>query len=255
MLSYFRRTPLDIACLAVIDDCTPGWTDAHEAEIRSWCPEGARVRIVHLPKNEQLTYAWNYGLRTTPPDMTYSIVGNNDVLFTDGWHLPLIRAVEEEGYHLVGPVSNAPGVTSQPKSGPNPAYVGALMADYPRTDLNEERERIAAYLRERYAGVIVPTKINGFFQFGKFADFAKGRYDDRHVYKPRNDFMPSGRKNKTPLFTGNEDEIQHRWAKMGRRFGVCQDSYIFHYRSAFRGPKFRKGDWVEMTADDFDRLA
>jgi GT2 family glycosyltransferase len=49
------------------------------------------------------------------------------------------------------------------------------------------------------------------------------------------------------MMTGNEDELQARWAKKGMKSGVVLSTFIFHYRSVSRGDKYKWGRWYRQS--------
>lgn len=66
---------------------------------------GDRFRYHKNEKNIGVNAAWNTGLRIAMAmEVPYICIANNDLMFTDGWDLPLINALDAD-YHLVSPYS------------------------------------------------------------------------------------------------------------------------------------------------------
>ena len=147
-----------------------------------------------------MTRSWNWGIRRAI-DMgaRYVIAGNSDILFCEGWYRGLVEALES-GHALAGPISNAPGPTSRGKASITAYYPGFRLVD----DLNY-LNYVSGVLCRAYLGYHVEASINGFFQMARADVWWAGRYDDDHVYQPRN------------LMTGSEDELQARWARRAGR--------------------------------------
>lgn len=239
--SFFKYTADGVAL--VVDDASPGWSDKIEADIgRVPRFPGQDVHIHRYAEWGGLTRSWNQGMRMARElNLDYVIAGNNDVLFTRFWYEGLLHALEH-GYKLVGPISNAPGITAL-----GHAEVDRYVANYQTTDDPAYINEVADALRAQYAGKVIPAKVNGFFQLAKTAVWWQGRYDDEHVYKPRNDFNSHGKPNPTPLMTLNEDELQGRWNQKGWQTAVVPSSFIFHYRAVARGNAYRRGKWHRLT--------
>lgn len=239
--SFFEKTPEGIAI--VIDDASKSWShklvENLEAIPRS--PQ-QKLRIYHFATWGGLTRSWNRGLRLAKEmKADYVAVSNNDVIFTQGWQHGLIHAIHR-GYALIGPVSNAPGLTAE-----GLADIGRYKPDYKLDDDQGYLDAVAGELSVRFKDRIISAPVNGFFQFASMSRWYAGRFDSVNYYRPRNDIMPSGRRNKTPLMTGNEDELQYRWKKLGLKTAVVPSSFIFHYRSVARGPKYQRGLWYRIN--------
>lgn len=225
----------------VVDDGSPDWGDT---DWQQFLGATAVPILVHrFLENGGLTRSWNWGIRQAIAQRAeYVIAGNSDILFCEGWYHGLIHALES-GYALAGPISNAPGHTAPAK-----AHVANYIPGYQLTDDPAYLDSLSRTLQTRYRNMVVDARVNGFFQMARAEVWLAGQYDEAHIYRPRNDFSPNGRPNPTPLMTNNEDELQKRWARLGRRFAVCPASFIFHYRAVSRGVKhlhgslFRKSD-------------
>lgn len=220
--SFLEYTPDPVAI--VVDDASPDWD---EPRWRAFVDSG-RPRVSHhrFRENGGLTRSWNWGIRRAI-DMGagYVIAGNSDILFCEGWYRGLVEALES-GHALAGPISNAPGPTSRGK-----ACIAAYYPGFRLVDDLDYLNYVSGVLRRAYLGYHVVASINGFFQMARADVWWAGRYDDDHVYQPRN------------LMTGSEDELQARWAALGRKAVVCPASFIFHYRSVTRGRDYLHGLW------------
>ncbi len=236
--SFFQYTANGLAI--VVDDASDSWSSKLEQDLQQTPQyEGQSCLISRFSSWGGLTRSWNAGLTlAVQADVDYVIPANNDLLFTPGWYRGLLWATTQ-GYHLVGPVSNAPGKTSK-----GLAHVENYYPDYQVSDDSKNLAAVAHYLEEHFQGVLVDCPVNGFFQFAKTCTWVDGKYDANHFYCPRNDFNSKGKPNPTPLMTLNEDELQGRWKKKGWKTAVLPSSYVFHYRAVTRGPRFTHGSWM-----------
>jgi hypothetical protein len=235
--SFFQTTSGGVAI--VVDDASPKWETIHESHLKGLAEyKGQECFVYRFDEWGGLTRSWNQGLRLARDfGCDYVICGNNDIVFPELWYQGLLHAIEN-GYSLVGPVSNAPGVTAKHRQ-----EVWKYYPDYEVNDSSNYLNRVQSFLLEKHLGAVLDCPINGFFQMATLDTWWKGRYDDNNVYRPRNDKSSRGHRNKTPLMTLNEDELQGRWRKLGYRTGVVPSSFIFHYRAVTRGDKFLKGKW------------
>lgn len=236
--TFFETTPMGLAI--VVDDASRNWPPRYETDLRLLAEKypGSGLHIKRHTKPGGLTRSWNAGLSMAERlGVEYAIPANNDILFTPGWSDGLIRALAS-GYNLVGPVSNAPGVTAKGRQD-----VKKHLPEYELTDAGESLQRTAAALREKHSGKVLPSKVNGFFLMAAMSSWVKNKYSRTHFFRPVNRHMPSGRVNPDPLNCGNEDEWQSRAGKLGMKFGIALDSFIFHYRSVTRGSRHCKGAW------------
>jgi hypothetical protein len=237
--SFFETTPNGVAI--VVDDASANWTSEYERKLQSLVVDSRsqEVHCYHFDKWGGLTRSWNKGLSMANRlQSQYAVAGNNDVLFTPNWYVGLADAVDRHGYAMSGPLSNAPGVTANGLQN-----IVSQIPDYRVTDDLEYLRSISARMLRRNAGKVRVTPINGFFQFATMESWNAGRYSSQHFYKPSNPLTSSGRVNKTPLMTLNEDELQGRWRKRGMLSCVALSSFIFHYRAVSRGDKYKKGNW------------
>jgi hypothetical protein len=72
--------------------------------------------------------------------------------------------------------------------------------------------------------------LNGFCLVAKVADWFALAHSQDQPFNPRY------------RMTRNEDELEGRWARQGRRFGVACTSFVFHYRRLSRGGRGGKPD-------------
>ena len=240
LLSFFKYTADGVA--VVVDDGSTGWSVELVNKLSKTVQfAGQEIRFHHFPKNGGLTRSWNLGLQMLKDlSADYAIPANNDILFTPQWYAGLLHALEN-GYQLVGPLSNAPGVTALGK-----AEVWQYIPDFELTDRAEVLRAQASYLYTKYLGRIVEANVNGFFQMAKMQTWVDGMYSKTEYYRPKNTHTSKGR-NRTPLMTANEDELQGRWTKKGWKMAVVPSSYIFHYRAVTRGSKYKRGRWFRLT--------
>jgi glycosyltransferase involved in cell wall biosynthesis len=240
--SFFATTPNGVAL--VVDDGSAGWSDNYVKSLKDYVNvyPGTDLHAIHFPKNGGLTRSWNAGLaKADELQLDYAIAGNNDVIFTEKWYEGMVHALAN-GYSLVGPLSNAPGITAAGKQEIN-RYVNS----YRLTDNIDELNKTAKQLHEQNLGKVIESKVNGFFQMATMAAWRKGKYDAKHYYRPVNTHTAKGRKNPTPLMTLNEDELQSRWAAKGMKSVISLSTFIFHYRAVSRGDKYKMGKWYRKS--------
>ena len=236
--SFFETTPNGVVILA--DDASPDW-GGYELKLEKLCSTlgvpKEKFRIIHFDRVGKLTRSWNAGLRMAAHlGLDYAIAGNNDVVFTPNWYAGMLHALDN-GYDLVGPLSNAPGVTAKGLQ-----EIRYYTDKYCLSDDDETLSTIAEDIYKRHLGKVVETSVNGFFQMAKVSSWIAGMYDTNNFYRPVNKFTSKGKVNKTPLMTLNEDELQGRWRKLNMKSAVVCSSYVFHYRAVSRGDKYKKGD-------------
>lgn len=198
--------------IILIDDCSPGWPTELKY-LKTHYDWGHTFFCMSFSKSDGLTRSWNIGLDYAKyAHHKYTICGNSDLLFTKGWYEPMREAMED-GYDLIGPMTNAPGHC--PWQNIN-KY--ALQID---SDNEAELNRIAMMCNwvESHP---TTARINGFCMMAKTDTWWQGSYDIKSVFDPRK------------KLTGNEDELQIRWLKLGKKIGFVPKSFIFHYRSVSR---------------------
>ena len=241
LISFFETTPNGVAL--VVDDGSKSWSDKYANSLNEIAKQypGCELWSHHFPKNGGLTRSWNLGLKKASlMNLTHVIAGNNDVIFTKNWHAGMLHALEH-GYSLVGPLSNAPGITAKGKQEINRHYGG-----YKLTDVPEELDKVATHLYNTNLGKIIESRVNGFFLLAKMETWQKGMYDKENYFRPVNPKTADGRKNPTPLMTLNEDELQSRWIAKKMQPAICLSSFIFHYRAVSRGDKYKLGKWFRQ---------
>ena len=236
--SFFETTPNGVVILA--DDASPDW-GKYELKLEELGSKlnisKDRFRVIRFDRVGKLTRSWNSGLRLAAHlKLDYAIAGNNDVIFTPRWYSGLLHALDN-GYEMVGPLSNAPGVTAK-----GIQEIKHYTDKYKLSDSPEVLKSIADDIYDRHLGKVFESPVNGFFQMAKMRSWIAGMYDTNNFYRPVNKFTSKGKPNRTPLMTLNEDELQGRWRKKGMLSAVVCSSYIFHYRAVSRGPKHKKGD-------------
>jgi GT2 family glycosyltransferase len=223
----------------VVDDGSPDWNhpylaslNPHIAGLQAGHPE--LVTVVHFTANGGLTRCWNHGLRVARTlNCDYAAVTNSDVIFTPGWDAPLVAAVEERGFSLVGPVTNAPG--TEKAQDVRQHYLWPLTL----TDDGQYLAEVAERLRIDHGSDVVGGPINGFCMMARTDVWWANAHDGDNVFRPRNDFNSRGEPNPTPLMTLQEYELQRRWHGRGLKTGFCPGSFVWHYRSVTRGDRYR----------------
>lgn len=238
--SFYRYTP-DVR-FVVVDDATPNWHTRWSQGLPSEV-----FKCHRFDTNGGLTRSWNFGFRLIKKMSnrpTYAVFANNDILATPGWWRAMVNTVEH-GYALAGPLSNAPGVTAQGKQ-----EVGRYVSDYRLTDDPVYNAKVAEALWESHGNKVIEGEVNGFFMFGRTDTFAKHMYDRDNIFSAKIPVMPSGRVNRTPLMTGQEDELQARWRKKGLKSAISLGSFIFHYRSVSRGMALAKPGWYRRDGKE-----
>ncbi|MCX6895282.1 MAG: glycosyltransferase [Verrucomicrobia bacterium] len=209
-LDSLVRHTTDYRCI-VIDDCSPGWTDAVRAEIERIVPR-ERLHFERFDPNRGLTAAWNRGLELARDfGCPYAALVNSDTLFTPGWLVRTVAALDQ--VDLVGPMSNAPGEHEQQQ-------IQRLLRDYRPDDSPEALADLSWRLRDKFSGQIRPGVVNGFWFAAKTKTWWNNAFDATHVFDP------------AKRLVGNESEFQKRFRG---KIGAAADVFIFHYRSVSRG--------------------
>jgi GT2 family glycosyltransferase len=239
IITFLKTTPNGI--VVVVDDGSVGFSSAYTRKLKELSPDPARIVVEHFKQPLGLTRSWNRGLEIcADQQVDYAIAGNNDVVFPVRWYEGLVQ-LAEVAFAMVGPLSNAPGVTAKGQQ-----EISKFIGDYTLTDDPVLLDNYSLELLKRYKGHYTISKVNGFFQFAAMRAWIAGRYDAKHFYRPANFFTAAGVKNPTPYTTLNEDELQSRWEKLGMKSAVCRSSFIFHYRAVTRGDKYKKGQWYRQ---------
>lgn len=239
--SFFDTTPDGVAIVA--DDGSVGWDKYQQWYERLPRSESQQIHFIHFEKQIGLTRSWNAGLTLADSlGLDYAIAGNNDVIFTELWYQGMLHALSNN-YAMVGPLSNAPGVTA--KNGAQ-----EVKKHFPAFELTDDRDKlnaVAAALHRDNLGKIIESKVNGFFQMASMNSWRRGMFDAQHFYRPRNTHNSRGQRNPTPTLTLNEDELQGRWERKGMMSAIVLSSFIFHYRAVSRGDKYKRGDWYRQN--------
>lgn len=238
LATFFETTPDGVAI--VVDDGSKSWSSEYERRLQRIAERYSRAELhtLHYSKNGGLTRSWNAGLKKADElKLDYAIAGNNDILFTPRWYEGMLHALEN-GYQLVGPLSNAPGVTAKGKQ-----CITKYVKNYTLSDDPAKLTEVATQIHQERLGQVVESPINGFFQLARMSSWRAGRYDNKHVYRPINCRYSNGGRNPTPLMTLNEDELQARWSRLGWRSAISLSSFVFHYRAVSRGDKYKQGEW------------
>ena len=238
--SFFATTPGGTAI--VVDDGTPGWDTKYEAKLGNIADEClGKLHHYHFPKKLGLTRSWNKGLSIADMlDLDYAIAGNNDVIFTKGWHQGMLHALDS-GYAMVGPLSNAPGITAKGKQ-----EVVKYFPKYKVIDDLAYLDLVAEDLHKNHLGKVVESEVNGFFQMCSMSSWRANKYAPNEYYKAVNKFTSKGRTNLTPHMTLNEDEYQGRLRAKKKKMAIVLSSFIFHYRAVTRGDKYKRGQWYRQ---------
>ncbi len=226
-LKYTKRSGVVIA----VDDASPFYPNQDWDAWRAGIPEN-RLVFKHFGENDGLTRSWNFGLTVAKNlGIKYCICSNSDVLFTPGWEEGLVYHLDH-GYHMVGPVSNAPGVTNSRRQ-----QVQNYFPGFKLTDDADYLKKVADYLRAKFSTNVIQgvLPINGFFMLAKTAVWWKGAFDETHVFNP------------AKKMAGNEDELQKRWHKQKWKTGFVPSSFIFHYRAVSRGDRFKDRGWLRLA--------
>lgn len=251
--SALEHTRADVN-VAVIDDASPGLeirdsTLEPQEYIRAVLHRLGKLLVYGRPErrlwlsrfreNGGLTRSWNEGLvLARDRGIDYACVTNSDVIFTPGWDVSLIKALDE--FALIGPVTNAPGTEDG-------QFIGRYTQVYERTDDAQKLALVAAELARINSPPRAAT-INGFCMMAKTKTWWDNAYDPfrAQVFKPLNTHNSRGQPNPTPTMTLNEYELQRRWHAAKLRTGYSPASYVFHYRAASRGDQYKRGDWLRL---------
>lgn len=229
--SFFATTPEELnPILITLDDASPGYDQQDWSAWYAGLPR-ARCHHVRWHENAGLTRSWNFGLWLARElRMRYAVAGNSDVVMTPGWYAGLTSVLDQGLVDLAGPVTNAPGRTRQQ---PPTQNVAAHLAGYELSDDPAVLAQQAELLRSLYppAHVIVDN-INGFFMMATVEKWWQGAFNPTFVFDP------------SRRMTGNEDELQRRWKRLGRKAGYVPSSFVFHYRSVTRGDSFKTAGWL-----------
>lgn len=208
--SLLSSTP-EAQCL-LIDDGSPAWNARLENDFRVASP---RVHVHRFPKNGGLTRSWNLGAEMAKEmGLKYVVFGNSDVWFPRGWWDPIATALDR-GWAVVGPLTNAPGHQFHQQVR---KYITSNNRKFDKAAIQKLQDLMLANLK----GVRKMGYVNGFMFAMKTEDVDKYRFDEEHLFDPRNKLV------------GNESELQVRVAKRGGAIGASLRSFVFHFRSVSR---------------------
>lgn len=239
--SFFDTTSNGVAI--VVNDGKTGWNAAYEMSLHHLANNYSAnsLHILNFNTAGGLTRSWNAGLaKAAELNLDFAIAGNNDIIFSNNWYEGIIHALST-GYSLVGPISNAPGVTSNGKQN-----IELYLPDYVLTDNLIEINKVATQLQQLSFNKVIDNKVNGFFLMASLNSWINGKFDKNYFFRPKNKFTSKGYIISKPLMVGNEDELQARWENKNMKSGIALNSFIFHYRSVSRGDKYKKGKWYRQ---------
>lgn len=247
--SFLEHTPGDDNKVYVVDDASPDWgtvnwdewpahvmapydmpretllTATHK-ELDPTANGDERIIVYHHTRHHGLTRSWNMGLRLGKKSKPWAadivICGNSDILFTPGWHEPLVEGLSK--FDLVGPLTNAAGRVFDQN-------VKRFHQEYKLTDDPAYLATLADTLKQKYQNLCKKTgRINGFFMAAYAKTWWSVAYDKDHVFDPH-DRMDNA-----------AYELQERWRYAGRTIALVPSSFIFHYRSISRGRRGLVGE-------------
>lgn len=216
--SLLEHTPGVALRVALVDDASPDW----KKNGRDWPAEVVAYRFA---KRDGLTRSWNRGLELARGwRARYTVCTNSDVLFTPGWYDALAGVLGDGSLDLAGPLTNAPGHRHQQQ-------VARYLPDYEPSDQEAALARTARRLRKLGLPPVREGLINGFFLMARTETWWDRPHRSGLVFNPER------------KLTGNEDELEGRWLKDGRKVGIAMHAFVFHYRGVSRshGQRGRPG--------------
>jgi GT2 family glycosyltransferase len=232
----------------LVDDASP---DFHEKDatgehvpnsiIRSLAERyPRRLRLIVNRENVGLTKTWNTGILAAIKNSTFSYicVTNSDVVFPKSYDIGMTSALKSNRLDLVGPVTNAPGTEEN-------QYIKLYSDNYRGPDITAI-DVVQNELLAKHSTKVKDMTLNGFCMMAKTSTWANNMYTTDQPFRDSNPFNSKGQPNPTPAMTLQEYELQARWHKLGLKSGVALSSYVFHYRSVTRGPRYNKGDWTRQ---------
>jgi hypothetical protein len=237
------RTALDYtpdSRVLIVDDASDGWKGDRPPEALRPLFEGpdkGRVMAHQYRERFGLTRSWNKIVQAgKDAGCEFTVVSNNDVVFTRRWFDAIRVALDSPYcYDLAGPVTNAPGPTAHGRQQVAEYYHG-FVAD----DSQEYLHRVADYLHDRFLAQPMPAKVNGFCFVARTDKWLQYAHSAGRAFNLFNTHNSKGEANPTPTMTLMEDEFQHRLYRMGGRAAVCPGSFVLHYRSVWRGPRYER---------------
>lgn len=230
------------ANVVVIDDASPGLSfNDPPAELKPYFgPDSVykdRVGFAQFDTNYGLTRSWNQAVMFGGYcEADFTVISNNDVLFTPGWFDALEYALDH-GYDVASPITNAPGPTAGGLQD-----VLQYAPNYKLTDDEVYLSDLAAVLR-RLKDNPVEARVNGYCWAARTDTWKRHSLVDGNTFQLQNTHNSRGRVNATPTMTLMEDEFQHRLYARGGKSAVCPGSFVFHYRSVWRGDAYKQGLW------------
>jgi len=239
--SFFATTPGGVAI--VVDDGSPEWSTFQDIYYKLTRKRHQQIHFVRFDDQVGLTRSWNAGLNVASElDLDYAVASNNDIVFPSAkWSEGLLHALVN-GYSMVGPLSNAPGITAKGKQ-----EIDRYFGPYELTDDASHLAYVLDNVYDKYLGHVVESPVNGFFQMASMDSWRQGKFSRKYYYRPVNKFTSKGALNPTPNLTLNEDELQARWARKGMKSAVVLSSFIFHYRAVSRGDRYKRGKWFRKS--------
>lgn len=239
VLSFFKHTPSELNpfCLLIDDHSPAEFYDKQDWNV--WMQGLPKDRVItkRFSKNDGLTRSWNWGLCTARDmDAGYTVCGNSDTLFSPHWYEGIIHNLEN-GWDLLGPVTNAPGPTNGGRQRVHNFFPG-----YKVSDDAVDIAKVAEYLHKQIAiKKVVRSNINGFTMIARTDTWWSGAFNSNCVFNPKHKLV------------FQEDELQRRWSKLKRKVGFVPSSFIFHYRAVSRGNKHKHGAWYRLDPGDLNK--
>ncbi len=231
--SFLANTKTSRAVVCAVDDGSPGVTNE---EYAAWAKNAGIQYAFRFDENDGLTRSWNHGLQyCRDHGIRYAVCGNSDLIFSPGWDIGVISALED--HELVGPVTNAPG-WGMPLQNVASFVPGYEPSDDP-AEIAAVAEKLSVFPSETLlepvttfgptgAQVRIDQFLNGFCLVARTNVWWSGAFDGENVFDPSH------------KLTENETELQARWVVgQGARRALVSSSFVFHYRSVTRGDKFK----------------
>lgn len=164
------------------------------------------------------TRSWNAGLNIARQNgIEYAVPTNSDVMFTPNWFDPIPKAINELGYHFIGPRTNAPG--------------------------HCKRQHEASIQQGEHESVYEEaTKLNGFCMVGLTSDWWQYGKNPYEAFDPVN-----------PM-AGNEDQYMKTAVDHGAKLCISRRSKVVHFRGVSRGRVGAYDGARQPTADEWKLL-
>jgi GT2 family glycosyltransferase len=228
--SFLENTRNLAPVVIALDDASDGVTSESYAE---WAKANGIAHAYRFDEAAGMTRSWNYGLNLAHNNgYEYSVCGNADTLFTVGWEVGIVEALET--HDLAGPITNASGWGTPRQN------VAAHVKDYEPDDQTIQciadavselpTVTLPGPMYDFHSGgcsVTVPEYLNGFCLVARTKTWFAGAFDRDAVFDP------------AKINSENEVELETRWAiGLGSRMALVPSSFVFHYRSVSRGDAF-----------------